>query len=206
VSGAEGGPDGLRRAAVGLWVRPDGRVLVVWNRRYRGWTLPGGLVEPGESPAEAVVRELDEETGAHAEAVEPLYEAPVEKVREPQRGQHVHVYRIVAVAGTPREREPGCPVSWFLREDFLASCPFERFYRRMFEVLLERHHADLLGPARPIEFVYPPDHCSRCGVARSEHHVGPKDIAGCPCKHASGTYEGRCRDCGTVIGQQETRS
>src|SRR5690606_40278865 len=48
----------------------DGRVLMVrqaYNNRYgKGaghWFVPGGYVQPGETLAEAVVREIREETG-----------------------------------------------------------------------------------------------------------------------------------------------
>lgn len=52
--------------AVGAVVVRDGRLLLV--RRGRGvgagrWSLPGGRVQPGESLAAAVARELAEETG-----------------------------------------------------------------------------------------------------------------------------------------------
>jgi 8-oxo-dGTP diphosphatase len=52
--------------AVGAIVVEDGRLLLV--RRGRGasqgsWSVPGGRVESGETVAEAVVRELREETG-----------------------------------------------------------------------------------------------------------------------------------------------
>jgi ADP-ribose pyrophosphatase YjhB (NUDIX family) len=121
---------------------PEDRIeclLVVWNRRYRGWTLPGGLVEEGETPEQACVRELYEETGLRTllpkiEDGDCIYTAPVDKVIDPHRGSHVYVFR-PKVKGTPREMERGCPVTWMTREEFLASCPFHAFYRTMWAAL-----------------------------------------------------------------------
>ena len=58
--------------AVSAAIIRDGRVLLA--RRNRGpafglWTLPGGVVEAGETLGEALVREIDEETGM---AIEPV--------------------------------------------------------------------------------------------------------------------------------------
>jgi ADP-ribose pyrophosphatase YjhB (NUDIX family) len=42
-----------------------GRILLVRHREGDVWSIPGGAVEPEELPADALVRELWEETGLH---------------------------------------------------------------------------------------------------------------------------------------------
>ncbi len=60
----------LRFVAAGLIVR-DGEVLIGQRRAGQPmgllWEFPGGKIEPGESPQEALARELAEELGIHAE-------------------------------------------------------------------------------------------------------------------------------------------
>lgn len=58
---------------VGALVRDeDDRLVLVRNRWSDGWVLPGGDVEPGETLAEAAVREVREETGLRATVERPL--------------------------------------------------------------------------------------------------------------------------------------
>jgi 8-oxo-dGTP diphosphatase len=46
-----------------------GRVLLIRRGDGRGWSLPGGLLEPGERLSESIVREVREETGLEVEPV-----------------------------------------------------------------------------------------------------------------------------------------
>jgi 8-oxo-dGTP pyrophosphatase MutT (NUDIX family) len=41
-------------------------ILLVKARDKQNWQLPGGRLEPGETPAQAVIREVREETGLFA--------------------------------------------------------------------------------------------------------------------------------------------
>lgn len=53
----------------------QGKVLMARRRAKEGelsWVFPGGAIEAGESPEQAAVREVAEETGLQVEAVKPL--------------------------------------------------------------------------------------------------------------------------------------
>jgi len=52
-----------RIAAGALFFDEEGRILLVKPAYKEGWEIPGGYVEPGESPRAACNRELNEELG-----------------------------------------------------------------------------------------------------------------------------------------------
>lgn len=66
--------DDLRQRACAAVIR-NGRILMV-RQRHAGrefWTLPGGGLEPDESPEQATLRELREETGLEGRTSRLLY-------------------------------------------------------------------------------------------------------------------------------------
>jgi 8-oxo-dGTP diphosphatase len=48
------------------------QVLLVHGAKYGDWTLPKGKLDPGETPGEAAVREVEEETGVRVRLGPPL--------------------------------------------------------------------------------------------------------------------------------------
>jgi len=64
----------------GVITDPRGRILI--TRRTAGrdlaglWEFPGGKVDPGETPEQALARELHEELGIHVEDPQPLIRVP----------------------------------------------------------------------------------------------------------------------------------
>lgn len=55
-------------SVAGLVSNDEGDILLI-NSPRRGWEYPGGMVEPGETFQEALIREIKEETGVDAEII-----------------------------------------------------------------------------------------------------------------------------------------
>lgn len=61
--------EALRHLTVTGFLVHEGRVLVHWHKRTGLWLPMGGHIEPNEDPAQAVLREVEEESGVRAEIV-----------------------------------------------------------------------------------------------------------------------------------------
>lgn len=86
----------------------QGRVLLGLRARPPIWNLPGGSVEPGETPWDAAVRETREEVGldVEVERLTGVYD------RSPD-GDPVLVFACVVLAGEPTPSAEAVRVGWF---------------------------------------------------------------------------------------------
>jgi len=76
----------------GLVFDDRGRVLLVEHTYLKGWYLPGGGVDAGETAEGALVRELREEVGVEVEGRPRL--VSIHSAERLFKGDHVIVYRI----------------------------------------------------------------------------------------------------------------
>ena len=76
----------------GIVLDEAGRVLLVEHTYLKGWYLPGGGVDAGETAEAALVRELREEVGVEVEGRPALLS--IHSAERLFKGDHVIVYRV----------------------------------------------------------------------------------------------------------------
>lgn len=113
----------LRVVAGVIPSRSGNRILI--SRRPAGkhqgglWEFPGGKIDAGETPAEALARELAEELAIAVERSEPFLEVDH---RYPDRRIALVVWRVLAFTGVAVGNE-GQEIAWVPLRD-LAQLPF----------------------------------------------------------------------------------
>lgn len=113
----------------------EGRLLLVRKRGTRAFMLPGGKREAGESPLEALQRELQEELGLAlpASALTPLGQFQAQAANEPDTRVDAHIYlaalphpvsaaaELEELAWLARGEVPGANLAPLLREKVLPA-------------------------------------------------------------------------------------
>jgi 8-oxo-dGTP pyrophosphatase MutT (NUDIX family) len=116
----------VKQSGIVLVTRLDDRILVVTNRRYGGWCLPGGKVDPDETPRAAAARELQEETESIVLPEDLVWLTAGTSATE--SGREVHMFYARSIIGNPRTVEQGTEVGWMTYGELIATFPFGRFY------------------------------------------------------------------------------
>lgn len=76
----------------GVVTDEQGRVLLVEHTYLKGWHLPGGGVDSGETAESAIIRELREEAGVEVEGRPRLLS--IHSAEKLFKGDHVLVFRV----------------------------------------------------------------------------------------------------------------
>jgi 8-oxo-dGTP diphosphatase len=106
-----------------------GELLLIATGGGRRWQLPKGRIESGESPAEAAVREVREETGVSARVLAPLagVDYRFTEGRAKRIKKHVDFFLLDYQAGSEADydRDEVDAARWFPAEEAMARLTHE---------------------------------------------------------------------------------
>ena len=133
----------------GLVYDDRGRVLLVNENHGGGWAEPGGAIEPGEAPCDAVVREVWEETGLWVEpiALRGVFGGDPMRVRYPNGDLVEYVttmFECVVRGGSLRADGVEVGDARFFEPSEIGSLPLARWASLILpEILRERGRASV---------------------------------------------------------------
>ena len=130
--------------AFGAVFDAQGRVLLIQRSDNRLWAMPGGMVEVGETAAQAAEREIWEETGVHvrAERLIGIYDNRAYGGRAPFQLYNVG-FLCAHVSGTPHPTTEALDVGYF-SEDALP--PLTRGHRNRMPQMFAWHRGERTEP------------------------------------------------------------
>ena len=99
------------RVAAAVVLDAGGRMLVVRKRGTAMFMQPGGKIMAGESAVEAVRREVVEELGVAASAVQPIGRRVADAANEPGHTVEADVF-LTSLAGEPRAAAEIDEIAW----------------------------------------------------------------------------------------------
>ena len=117
------------------------RTLLHWHKRLQQWMPPGGHIEPDEDPVQAVLREIEEETGLITEVIStrdavpfdypeqlpPPYTILVEDIPGPDE-PHKHIdmiYFCRTIDGRARRRVDDPTLRWVDEAELRQAGPLD---------------------------------------------------------------------------------
>jgi 8-oxo-dGTP diphosphatase len=122
----------MKQAVCVILIDNEGKILGVSRRnKPNDMNLPGGKVDPGETPEEACIRETKEEVGVDISDLELVYVGPC-------RGEvdYECFCYFAEHQGKPHALEQGLTVRWITWNELLdPSNSFADYNRRLFDSL-----------------------------------------------------------------------
>ncbi len=121
----------------------EDKILLVKEREDGCWTLPGGWVDVGESPSEAIVREVYEESGYLTKATKllALYDRNHPRHNHPPLRHHVYklFFLCELVGGAPAENLETSEVDFFAQQQ-IPELSLTRVVPSQIERLFEHYY------------------------------------------------------------------
>lgn len=117
---------------VALVVKGEHVLAVSRRNRPDDLGLPGGSIEPEETPFDALVREVKEETDVDVHAATHVFS----RVDETTAGKVAWAYVVTDWSGEPQQMEDGITVQWVEPARLLEEgCTFRDYNARLFTKL-----------------------------------------------------------------------
>ncbi|MFO8149669.1 MAG: NUDIX domain-containing protein [Trueperaceae bacterium] len=138
-------PRRIVEGAGGVVINDEGRVLLIRHRNGT-WVFPKGHVEPGESKVDTAVREVEEEAGVQAVALDPRQTWQTEYVNPRREGRRITWYLLRTDARQAILREAIFPDGgFFAPEEALGMLAFDEDRATLKQVLRAARRAGLLA-------------------------------------------------------------
>lgn len=110
---------------VSLICRREGRFLLVERGKepWKGWlAFPGGSIEAGETPEEAAVRELKEETALDARALSHVITVDLAlEGKAYAKSYFLSVFRALEISGQEQPGDDAASIHWLTIEEMAAA-------------------------------------------------------------------------------------
>jgi ADP-ribose pyrophosphatase YjhB (NUDIX family) len=138
-------------SATGILYDESGRILLVRENQSGIWTAPGGAIEPNETPADAVVREVWEETGLYTRPVRLIgvYGGPSCLVTYPNGDPTTYVmivFECEVRGGALRSSSEETNAAAFVAASELGNYPASRWVRTVLPTLYSRQASAHFAP------------------------------------------------------------
>lgn len=108
-----------------LICRREGRFLLVERGKepWKGWlAFPGGSIEAGETPEQAAIRELKEETALDARALSHVITVDLAlEGKAYDRSYYLSVFRAIEVSGREIAGDDAAAIHWLTIEDMASA-------------------------------------------------------------------------------------
>lgn len=146
----------LLPSVTGIVYDSSDRILLVRQRDDSIWSTPGGVIEPDETPADAVVREVHEETGlvVHPKRILGVFGGPAFVVHYPNGDESQYVMVVFdcnVIGGRLRADTDETIAARFVAVDEFDRLQASPWTREVLPLLYARPDQTVFSPARTAE-------------------------------------------------------